>query len=98
MLADISAGSVLASDCAVKWPQEQLDQLCSLAGQVLSFGAQERALALLAGPLGCHVFLRLGEGSGEVLCSVFAAAPELDQLVELADLIRASLGERTGPT
>ncbi|WP_425100119.1 hypothetical protein [Tropicibacter sp. S64] len=81
VLADISAGSVLAWDSALKWPQEQLDALCDLASRALSIGAPLPTTAVVADALGCQVFIRIAANSDEVLCGVFAPDQDLDDVL-----------------
>lgn len=81
VLADISAGSVLAWDGAVKWPQEHLDALCARAKAALSLGAPPPQSAILSQPFGIEVFVRAEQNPGEVLCSVFAPGAALDGIV-----------------
>ena len=99
ILVDISTGIVLASDGALKWPQEKLDTLCQLATQVMAIGSDATAVhemqtAMLVRATGVHTFVRAAPGANEILCGVFAPGSDLDGVFEAcvplcADLLLA---------
>ncbi|WP_136440789.1 hypothetical protein [Pacificoceanicola onchidii] len=87
VLADISAGSVLAWDGAVKWPQEHLDALCARAKAALSLGTPKPQSAVLTQPFGTEIFVRAEQDASEVLCSVFAPKAALDTVIEQSRML-----------
>ena len=77
VLMDLSTGTVLAWDSDLKWPQEELDDLCDLAARLLTTGpvfgpGQGRTRAILARETGCHIFQRVSPTGGEVFGCVLA--------------------------
>ncbi len=81
LLADISAGTVLMCDSAIRVGQEHLDALCSTAVRLFDPAAELAArLAVISGPTGCRVFLRASDDSAEALCCLFAPGADLTDL------------------
>lgn len=81
LLADTSAGTVLACDSAIRLGQEHLDALCGEAVRLLGPDAPVPVrIALRAGPTGCRAFLPAPDNSGEALCLLFAPGADLSQL------------------
>lgn len=71
VMTDISAGTVLAWDGALKFPQEHLDDICGQARGVFEIGGGYVAdWAALSRPTGLGLFLRLPQEPVEVLCAV----------------------------
>ncbi|MFW2543885.1 hypothetical protein ACN2XU_14680 [Primorskyibacter sp. 2E107] len=101
VLADVSARSVLAWDSAVKWPQEHLDALCTLAAELLSISAcgavREPETAVLADPIGTKVFVRAAPGSHEVLCTVFAPTAVFDGVFDASRTLCAAMLKAAPP-
>ncbi|MGP6088939.1 hypothetical protein [Antarctobacter jejuensis] len=91
LLADISAGTVLMSDSAIRLGQEHLDALCRTAARLFDPAATLPArLAVLSGPTGCRVFLRAAGDSAEALCCLFAPGADLSAVDTAGlDLIRS---------
>ena len=86
LLADISALTILAWDGALKWPQEQLDGVCSLAAEVFGFGVGDEGprieTGMIARATGCYTFARAAPGSNEILCSVFAPGADISGVMD----------------
>lgn len=81
LLADISAGTVLISDSAIRVGQEHLDALCRTAVRMFDPSAALAArLAVISGPTGCRVFLRAPGSEAEALCFHFAPGAQISDL------------------
>lgn len=90
-LADVSTGTILVSDSAIKLGQEHLDRLCDDARVFLGpADAVDETFALKAGPTGIRAFVRVQERLPEVLCLVFAPDADIKFLEAFAmDFLRA---------
>lgn len=87
-LVDVTAGTVLASDAAIRPGQERLDALCAEAAQLLAIGPPLAArLACVAGPPGSRVFLRAPDGGDEALCCLMAPGADLAGAVSGAEAL-----------
>lgn len=88
MLGDISAGTVLAWDSAVRLPQEELDRLCDDAADILSglLSGKRQAVddAILMKATGSRVFVRSHDHAAEVLCSLFAPGVLPDDVIAVS--------------
>jgi hypothetical protein len=84
-LVDVSTGTVLMTDSAIRLGQEHLDALCASAQDLWPLPAPDwPASAILSGPTGSRVFLRSSRDPTEVLCCLFAPQADLAGLDEAA--------------
>lgn len=91
--ADLSAGLVLCVSADRRPPQEAMDALCALAGDLLDSADSDRAAGLIATPSGrlteavamvpgqTLAFLRSAADPVEALCCVADASVDLDRLL-----------------
>lgn len=106
-LTDISTGTVLAWSAALKWPQDDVDALCALAGRMLDLGSDTRTgaptpHAVIAQPTGTYVIVRAAPDRPEALCCILAPGAAMDTVIATmmrfcADLARGAASE-TGAT
>ncbi|MBF9035443.1 hypothetical protein HKCCE2091_14445 [Rhodobacterales bacterium HKCCE2091] len=91
--ADIASRTVLASDGALRYPQEYLDALCLSAAELLApgsgLGGEPAAEVLFLTETGARAFFRAPDATGESLCCI--CAPEID-VTDLRREARAALG------
>ncbi|MBS0123693.1 hypothetical protein [Thetidibacter halocola] len=85
VLADLSTGTVLAADSAIKLGQEHFDRECALAAAVFGLSCGPSILsARLVRPTGLRVFARAGAETPEILCGVFAPGGDAAGFTEAA--------------
>lgn len=102
VLTDLSTGTVLAWDSALKWPQDDLDALCARTGRLLRIGArgnpdEQASFAMLAHPGGTQIAVPAGGTRPEALCGVFAPGAPLDGVADtLARLCAELVGTLPG--
>lgn len=83
LLADVSTGTVLAWNGAVRYPQEHLDGLCAIAADLLGPGQGPASrTAVLALETGCQTFVRAPDNAEEVLCCVLAVSGDVAGALE----------------
>lgn len=93
-LVDVSAGTVLMTDSAIRLGQEHLDALCATAGQLWGPDSPDWTnSAILTGPTGHRVFLRSGVDRHDVLCCLFAPQSDLVGLDEAAQVFFVNSAE-----
>ena len=89
-LVDISAGTVLMADSAIRLGQEHLDDLCAMAADLWAGkGPDGPGSAILTGPTGNRVFLRSPLDEAEVLCCLFAPQADLGGIEDAAQVLFA---------
>ncbi|SMX50133.1 hypothetical protein [Maliponia aquimaris] len=87
-LVDVTAGTVLASDAAIRPGQERLDALCAEAATLFDLGPPLQArLACVAGAPGTRVFLRAPAGGDEALCCLVAPGSDLADTIAAAEAL-----------
>ncbi len=86
-LVDLSTGTVLMTDSAIKLGQEHLDDLCRIARDLFADSAGRwPGSAILTGATGSRVFLRSTQDPTEVLCCLFGPRADLAPIDEAAQI------------
>lgn len=87
-LVDVTAGTVLASDAAIRPGQERLDALCAEAAELFGAGMPFAARqACVAGPTGTRLFLRAPTGGEEALCCLLGPGMEVAAMAAAAETL-----------
>ncbi len=87
---DLRSGTVLGKSSAVDEPQERLDALCALVGEILGGASGETDEAVLMRSTEALVLRRAPGAPAEALCLVCAPDVDISQVMEGA---RRALGE-----
>lgn len=86
--ADIRSRLVLATDGALRYPQEYLDALCACAAQLFEgipdYAGQAVEQVLFLGPTGGRAFFRAESQPDEALCCIFGPGAGVAELTAQA--------------